>query len=571
MPDFIDHVDLMSVSPGAPTMPSLKLLGGRLHSQRIQELPFDISRWIDDDDRKVMGGYLGNDLDTTIDLATDLMAQIDLRTEMSKQYGVDLRSKSDAQIAEAVIKSQIERNRGGRKLYPPDIRPGSFKYEVPEFIRFKTPRMQQLLRDIRELKFAVDSSGTVKMPEYFSSLDLTIGNSKYTMGIGGLHSNEANISHYSDDNFVLLDRDVTSFYPSIILRCRLFPKHIGESFLTIYESIFKRRLAAKAAGEKTTAETLKIVLNGSFGKLGSPYSALYSPNLLIQVTLTGQLTILMLIEAMEMRGMSVVSANTDGFVTKVPRARRAEFEEAIAAWEKATGFGTEETEYLSLHSQSVNTYLAFKQGKNGKIEVKRKGDFAECGPGIPGASGQKKNPSVEVCTEAVIAYLRDGTPVEDTIEWCFDPRKFVAVRRVKGGAEKDGERLGKVLRWYYAKGVSGGFAYESNGNAVPQTIGAKLMMELPRFVPRDVDYSWYEREAYAILDDLGVGFQEPDNRTGFTIARLPDAKNIHTIDLATKKALCGQAQKKRREPWVEYKQMPDGHRYCTKCKKANEL
>lgn len=333
----------------------------------------------------------------------------------------------------------------------------------------------------------------------------------------------------------------------------------------------RAKVAADAKRQKNTAESLKVTANGTFGKLGSPYSILYSPNLMIQTTLTGQLAILMLIERLELAGVTVISGNTDGIVSKVSRKEVVVFEQVIAEWEKQTGYGTEEVEYISIHSQSVNSYCAFYR-EDGKVKVKRKGDFGFSGPGLPGAMGQKKNPSVEICYDAAVEFLKNGTPIEETIEWCFDARKFVTVKRVTGGAVKDDEYIGKALRWYYARGVNGGFHYESNGNLVPDSMGAKLLMELPRFVPRDVDYSWYEREAYAILDDVGAPSDEPDDgRRGLTLARLPDAKNIHTIDLATKTALCGQVQKKRREPWVEYKQMPDGHRYCTKCKKANEL
>lgn len=39
-----------------------------------------------------------------------------------------------------------------------------------------------------------------------------------------------------------------------------------------YEGIFNERIAAKRAGSKTAANTLKIVLNGLFGKLGNVWS-----------------------------------------------------------------------------------------------------------------------------------------------------------------------------------------------------------------------------------------------------------------------------------------------------------
>ena len=357
MPDFIDHIDLMSVSPGNPQMPSLKIYAGRLHSRKMQELPIEHDASIGPVERQVLQAYNVNDLDVTIDLYNDLRPQLELRTLMSKEYGVDLRSKSDAQIAEAVIKHEIERLTGTR-LYKPDIRAGSFQYKVPAFIEFQTPALQAVLNEIRILKFGIDHGGIVLMPDYLKDLKIEIGESVYRMGIGGLHSSETRISHYSDDEFVLLDRDVTSFYPMIKIVLGLYPKQIGAAYLKVYKSIFDRRIAAKRAGNKNVAETLKIVLNGAYGKLGSPYSVLYAPELMIQVTLTGQLAILMLIEQMELRGMSVVSANTDGFVTKVPRDRRWQFNATCFDWELQTGFNTEETEYRSLHIKNVNNYIA---------------------------------------------------------------------------------------------------------------------------------------------------------------------------------------------------------------------
>lgn len=571
MPDFIDHIDLMSVSPGNPQMPSLKIYAGRLHSRKMQELPIEHDASIGPVERQVLQAYNVNDLDVTIDLYNDLRPQLELRTLMSKEYGIDLRSKSDAQIAEAVIKTEIERLTGTR-LYKPEIRAGSFKYKVPHFIEFQTEPLQEVLRQIRDVNFGIDHGGIVQMPDYLKDLKIALGGSVYRMGIGGLHSSETRVSHYSDDEFVLLDRDVTSYYPNIILGSGLYPKAIGPVFLKVYKSIYDSRIAAKRAGNKNTAESKKVQLNGAYGKLGSPYSVLYAPELMIQVTMTGQLAILMLIEQMELRGMRVVSANTDGFVTKVPRAQRWQFNATCFDWELQTGFATEETEYRSIHLRDVNSYVALAVEK-GQIKVKLKGAFAPSGPGLPGAAGQKKNPNMDICTDAVVAYLKDGTPIEETIEWCTDPRRFLVVRRVTGGAMKDDMPIGKALRWYYSKDVIGGFVYAKNGNAVPESIGARLMMELTDRVPADLDFDYYIREAYAILQDLGVEVIDPKlrGRTGRIMARLPDAKNVHFVDAATGVALCGKTRDSIRDSWLEYDEVPDGHRVCSKCRKATEL
>jgi hypothetical protein len=253
-----------------------------------------------------------------------------------------------------------------------------------------------------------------------------------------------------------------------------------------------RRLAAKHAGDKVTADALKITINGSFGKFGSKWSKLYSPDLLIQTTITGQLALLMLIEALESEGIAVVSANTDGVVIKCPVARAAMMEFVVWEWEQATGFETEATRYRAIYSRDVNNYLAIKPDGSWKA----KGAYAP--------AGLQKNPTNEICTAAVVKFLIDGTPVEDTIRACTDIRKFVTIRQVKGGAVKGEQFLGKAVRWYYAAGATGTINYKVNGYTVARSQGAKPLMDLPAEFPADVDFDWYIREARTILTDIGA-------------------------------------------------------------------
>lgn len=583
VPDFIDHIDLIEVNPGAPTKPSLKLCGGRMHSRRLQDLPFDPSESIDAEKRVTMNIYLPNDLETTADLYFEVKPQLDLRAVMSEQYGLDLRSKSDAQIAEAVIKSEVERITK-RRIYRPDIRPGTFRYDPPSFIRFDDPGMQQVFRELCEAEFTIRDDGVVVAPKTFDGRVVTIAGTAYTMGIGGLHSRETGVSHVADDKHLILDRDVASYYPSIILATGLTPPQIGPVFREIYSSIKSRRVIAKNEGKRlkkldpaaardqdNIAESLKTVINGTFGKLGSPYSMLYAPKLLIQTTVGGQLMILMLIERLEANGITVISANTDGIVSKVPVAKRDLFEALIFDWEVETSLVTEETAYAGLYSRDVNNYVAVKPGG----EVKTKGVFAPCGRGQKGAAGMRKNPAAEIAAHAAVQLIVGGTPVEQTIGECQDIRKFLVVRRVTGGAQRDGEVIGKTLRWYYGTRKAGPLRYALNDKVVGRSEGAEVMLELPEdyACPADLDRAWYVREAYAILQDIGYGAIDPSlrGRTGLFLGRLPDAKNIHTIDASTGLSLCGVATKSIREPWVEFQVVPTGHRRCPKCLKASEL
>jgi hypothetical protein len=61
----------------------------------------------------------------------------------------------------------------------------------------------------------------VKKPDNFVYNPIVINGTEYTMGMGGLHSVEKSVSYYSDDNHILKDVDVESYYPRIILNLKL--------------------------------------------------------------------------------------------------------------------------------------------------------------------------------------------------------------------------------------------------------------------------------------------------------------------------------------------------------------
>jgi len=495
-----DHVDL---KPIAPLDASLKLYAARMHAKKLQDLPIDPSTELTAEQAALIAEYCLNDLANTELLHNELRPQIDLRTELSLTYRQDLRSKSDAQVAEAVIAAEVEKINGVRPQRPQGLIGRAYRYRVPDYISFDLPQLQELLAIIRDAEFVVGAKGAIELPASLSGRDVQINSALYRIGIGGLHSSETQTMHVASEDVLLIDRDVTSYYPSIILGQGLYPQHLGEAFLTVYRSLVERRLAAKRAGDKTTAESLKIAINGSYGKLGSQWSSLYSPDLLIQVTLTGQLALLMLIEQIEAEGIRVVSANTDGVLIRCTRPRLEQLQQAITRWERSTGFLTEEAHYSAVYSKDVNNYIAIKT--DGK--VKGKGLYTCPWDGLtdgPAIFRLHKNPCTTVVTEAVIKLLRDRVPVEDTIVACRDIRKFTAVRTVRGGASRNGEYVGKVVRWYYSMDSNSGVLnYKKSGYKVPKSDGSKSLMELPDKFPADVDHTWYIDEAHRVLLSIG--------------------------------------------------------------------
>lgn len=530
-----NHIDLIEVAPLPDT--GLKTYAARLHAKRLQELPIDPDAMLSEEDMDFIREYCCNDLDNTELLWHDQAADIALRESMSAEYKTDLRSKSDAQVAEAVICAELKKLTGYWPKRPDFDESFTFQYEPPSCVRFQTPQLQAALETVVSSTFELDKGGSPKMPEAIDNLKIRIGSSVYKMGLGGLHSTEKSKTHRADAHYALIDRDVASFYPFLILNNSWYPEHLGPQFLSVYRTIVERRLdakgqvkTAKKLGDTTSAiawaiiaDGLKITINGSFGKLGSPYSALYSPRLLIQVTMTGQLYLLMLIEAIELAGISVVSSNTDGIVIKCPRHRQAELAHIVSQWEKATDLETEETQYAALASRDVNSYLAVKLKQDPETKewlneldtvpdsryfdermgVKTKGSGVYCERGSARNSPLSKNPEYLVLNDALVAFVATGKRPEETIAECDDVRRFVAVKNVRGGGHQDGEYLGKVVRWYQAKGCFSEMNYVVSGNKVGGTSGVRPLMELPDEVPDDLNRAWYVEKAYETLDKIG--------------------------------------------------------------------
>lgn len=526
-------IDLMEPQPNA--FASQKTLAGRMHAPKMQDLPYSPDSKLTDEQMDEVISYMGNDLHVAHMLFDWLREPLELRDFLTKQYGINLMSKSDAQIGEAIIKKVAE-DKLGKRIYKPDVKAGtSFKYEPPSFLRYTDPQLQSVLERIKETKFVIQKNGKVDLPDWISNTPVTIGDTTFAMGIGGLHSTEKNRAVHADDENAMADVDVTGFYPQIIINSGLFPPAIGPIFTEIfagfkYERDRKKPLLKNTEGlfsmeqiayMKSEVEGYKIVGNGSFGKTSSMYSVLWSPPLTIYTTITGQLSILMLINMIYDAGAEVVSANTDGVVIRArrdmigaiakDRITEGTLKEVIEQWERETGFNLEAVEYQSIYNQSVNTYIAVKPDGSAKM----KGAINN-----PWRSQDKrgmlmKNPQATIVSDAVVDFITKGTPIEDTIRGCTDIRGFVTVVNVKGGGTWRDQYLGKVVRYVWGKGGEEIF-YKTpdprtgNFKKVPKSDGCIPMMDLPDEFPAHlIDYDRYLEEAREMLMDIGFD-RRPD-------------------------------------------------------------
>ncbi|MDH5573058.1 MAG: hypothetical protein OEY89_14955 [Gammaproteobacteria bacterium] len=496
----MDTIDIMSVAPGGG---SLKVYAGRVHTKQMQDLPFDPSTVLNADQITILKWYcLANDLNSTIDLYNALKPQLELRESMSDQFSTDLRSMSDPQIAEKVLSLEIKKITGHwpKKADFSTIN-NVIRYDAPEFLKFESDLLKWVLNEINSSNYQADDSGKMKMSNHPKGITFNIAGTDYQVGVGGLHSVERCVHVSAGTDYILKDVDVESYYPAIILTQKLYPFHIGTAFLSAYEGIVNARLKAKALKNTIVSDSLKIVINSSFGKFGSMWSVLFAPKLMLQVTLTGQLSLLMLIERLELRGISIVSANTDGIVIKCPKDRESELNAIVNQWEQDIDFQTEETSYSDVYARDVNNYVAIKTDGSTKIR------------GVYRDPGLSKNPTTQICVKAATEFITKDIPVEETIRKCLDIRQFVSVKKVNGGAvkiwhnEDSTERieyLGKVVRWYYANNMTTPIIYAQKGNKVGRSDGAKPMMLLPDTLPDDINYDWYINEANSILNKIGA-------------------------------------------------------------------
>jgi DNA polymerase elongation subunit (family B) len=486
IPSSWDHIDIIEPAPSVNT--GLKMYGARMHTKTLQDLPIEPDAYIEKQQYELLKQYCENDVSITIELYERIRDRISLRKTMGDIYNLDLRSKSDAQIAEAVITSVLKCENSLNKVDTNKL----YKYSPPSYIKFSTKELQNLIEDLHDfVEFKCKEDGKLDKDCEIDD-QIHIFGKLFSIGIGGLHSNEKHESTTIEDDEFLLDVDVVSYYPSIIINNRYYPENLGEKFIELYKKIYDERILAKLNNNKLKAETYKIILNGAFGKFGSKWSALYSPYLLLHTTLTGQLSLLMLIEVLMSKGFDVVSANTDGITIKGKKNKLSDLDTLLLEWQEKTEFKLEKTNYKAIYHESVNSYIALLQNN----EVKCKGYYA--------MEGLNKNPNVPICIEAIINFIRYGLPIEDTIlNGKNDIRKYLIIRKVTGGAVYKDQYLGKVIRWYY--GLNGDvITYKKNGNKVPMSDGAIPLMVLLDTPVQDIDFQKYIDISYKMLKKLGV-------------------------------------------------------------------
>lgn len=364
-----------------------------------------------------MADYNDNDVYIVAELIRMNQEEVLLRYRISDEYKVDVYSASRSTIADKVIVKLYSKFTG---LHPKafiDTKTIRRKILVSEIlsdkIAFSTPELNDILSGIRSL--------TLKGEKGEFDREFTFMGTSYTIATGGLHSNEIPSVYIENSDSIIVDRDVASYYPNMIRSLKVCQKHlIPKAWFRIADTIVDERLEHKhLAKDKsldvmerdkhaTAAACLKIVANaGIFGKMGSEKSFLCDKKAMYQVTINGQLFLLMLIEKLELAGIHVISANTDGIVTIVPRELEQTADDICHWWEKHLGLELEFTYYTKYVTEGVNSYLTVKRGGSSKFKGRMNPKMF-----LEDLSKGYNSPIVAKC---VTEYFINGTPVMETL------------------------------------------------------------------------------------------------------------------------------------------------------------
>lgn len=243
-----DQIDLYEVAPGVQI--SLKTYAGRMSYPSMVDMPFGHDEDLDPNQFHVVEQYCLNDIGVTKELFKRLGTEIDLRVEMSAEHGIDLRSKSDAQVAEAVLKKAA--NIKGRHGNPPR----SVRYKAPEFIQTDSDVINDMLQRIEATDFRINpANGQVEAPEFLKD-PVKLGHGTYQMGVGGLHStHDIKLHVEATDDVLISDIDVSSYYPFTMVNAGVVPRvEGGGKFLEAYKKILFERIEAKRRMQEIEAE-----------------------------------------------------------------------------------------------------------------------------------------------------------------------------------------------------------------------------------------------------------------------------------------------------------------------------
>lgn len=495
----------------------LKEIQVTMQYPNVQEFVCDWTKPLPLEDFDSMIDYNINDIESTSELLNRCKKDVDLRIAIEDEYGVRVLSKDGVNIGMKILTQKYLEKTGLTWQDIKDLRsPMSvipLKDVILPFIKYDSPILQRVLDD---MKNQIVSPGRKGYENKF-----VFNNLRYSVGVGGIHSVNSPEIIISRDDEMLIDIDVASLYPSMLIEYEFYPKHLGKEFLEVYKQIKDERIEAKHNGDKVKNETLKLALNGLSGNLQNEHNFCYSPFAVMQIRINGQLLLLMLAEKLTQIGCRIIQANTDGLFVLLKKDVYSKANSICREWEQLTKLTLEEDRFKAMYQYAINDYFAITEDN----KVKEKGMFitaVKLGKGL----------TPKIIPKAIISFFKDGIPVEDTIKNCTDIRDFLMSEKTgkqwhveymneeqqrtnrfyastNGGYlwkwKDTGHKEGEIIT--YTEPYVGERKYKASARQYQNMLTASGVTLLNKFddkpiEERKINYRYYIMEAYKIIRDL---------------------------------------------------------------------
>lgn len=502
-----DSFDILTMLYSNKLRVGLKEIQVTMQYKNVQEFVADWQADLPENQIDSMIDYNINDVNSTEELLNRCKKDIDLRIAIEDEYGVRVLSKDGVNIGMKILTQKYLEKTGQTWWDIKDLRsPMSvipLNSVILPFIKYDSPILTRVLND---MKSQIVSPGRKGYENKFVFEGL-----QYSVGVGGIHSvNKPEIIIPKEDE-MLIDIDVASLYPSMLIEYEFYPKHLGPEFLEVYKQIKDERIEAKHNGNKVKNETLKLALNGLSGNLQNEHNFCYSPFAVMQIRINGQLLLLMLAEKLTQLGCRIVQANTDGLFVLLKKDVYSKVNNVCREWEQLTRLTLEEERFKAMYQYAINDYFAITEDD----KVKEKGMFittVKLGKGL----------TPKIIPKAVINFFKNGVSVEETIKGCQDIRDFLMSEKTgkQWHVEYNNKEQQRTNRFYAS--TNGAYLWkwkEKDTNRFDISIpcptekqyqnmltasGVTLLNYLDDkpIEERKINYRYYIMEAYKIIREL---------------------------------------------------------------------
>ena len=446
---FVQQIDLFKIHhfDNKARATGLKVLEFNMRSDNIEDLPFPVGTVLTQGQVPVLKAYNAHDVAQTKKFYHQTLDMIQFREELTRKYDRDFMNHNDTKIGKDYFVMKLEeagvacydfgpKGRTPRQTKRPVI---ALKDAILPWIQFEQSEFTRVLNWLK-------AQSIVETKGVFTDLTATINGFTFVFGLGGIHGSMESIVVESDDDSIIVDLDVTSYYPNLAIVNGFYPAHLGKDFVSIYKHLFEQRKSYP----KKSAESamLKLALNGVYGDSNNQFSVFYDPLFTMSITLNGQLLLCLLAEGlMHIPGLRLIQVNTDGLTVKVPREHKLLVDVARAAWQLRTGLNLEEAVYKAMMIRDVNNYIGvFENGS-----TKRKGAYEY-------DMEWHQNHGAMVVAKVAEKVLVDGAPIRQTLQQWPDIMDFMLRTKVPRSShlaiERDGvtSQLQNITRYYIAEG-----------------------------------------------------------------------------------------------------------------------